>query len=37
MMDYLIEQQNIFRFLINNEGIIRYVEMEDQLNISFWL
>ena len=37
MMDYLIEQQNVFRFLVNNEGVIRYVEMEDQLNISFWL
>jgi transglutaminase-like putative cysteine protease len=37
MMDYLIEQQNIFRFLAEHEGIIRYVEMEEQLNISFWL
>ncbi|MCL2050115.1 MAG: hypothetical protein FWG91_00080 [Lachnospiraceae bacterium] len=37
MMEYLINQQNIFRFLINNDGIIRYVEMEDQLSISFWL
>jgi len=37
MLDYLIEQQNVFRFIDNNEGIVRYVEMEEQLSISFWL
>lgn len=37
MMDFLIEKQNIFNYLINNDGVIRYADMEDQLSISFWL
>jgi transglutaminase-like putative cysteine protease len=37
MMNFLIEQQNVFKYLQNNEGQVRYADMEDQLSISFWL
>ncbi|MCL2253550.1 MAG: hypothetical protein FWC09_03825 [Lachnospiraceae bacterium] len=37
MMDFLIEQQNIFNYLNDNDGVIRYADMENQLSISFWL
>ncbi|MDR0221647.1 MAG: hypothetical protein LBI54_09620 [Lachnospiraceae bacterium] len=37
MMEFLIEQQNIFNYLQNAEGVVRYVDSREQLSISFWL
>jgi hypothetical protein len=37
MMDFLIEQQNIFVYLHNNDGMVTFVEDAEQLSIGFWL
>lgn len=37
MIDFLIEQQKIFRYLNSGDGVIKYADMEEQYSLSFWL
>jgi hypothetical protein len=37
MVEFLIGQQNVFKYLKNNEGVVKYVDSKEQLSISFWL
>jgi transglutaminase-like putative cysteine protease len=37
MMMFLIEQQNVFSYLQSADGVVRYVDSQEQLSISFWL
>lgn len=37
MKDYLIEKQNIFRFLDSEEDVVKFADMKEQLSLSFWL
>jgi hypothetical protein len=37
MIEFLIGQQNVFKYLQGNDGVVRYVDSQEQLSISFWL